>query len=214
MLFFGHIGITTGIIGICQELLTSKVNYNDTANPCPQRKKSTFICTVRDMAKSLDYRFIVLGSLLPDIIDKPIWLFSGSNFQWDGRGYAHSFLFILVLFFAGLMQIIFSKRTWIIYIWAGCVFHLVLDQIWLNPTTIWWPVEGPIQRGITKGWFAALLHDLVSNPYVYAGEILGFTITFYIALRLITKKKVIHFMKTGDLIGITRTRQVSQNSRT
>ena len=204
MLFFGHIGITTGIVKVCQELITA--SKPGSTKPCLESQSVTASSdkrflpdSIREKMRAIDYRFVLLGSLLPDIIDKPVWMFTNSNFQWDGRGYAHTFLFNFVLFIAGLILATRRNKTWLLTISLCSFIHLVFDQMWLNSTTLLWPLLGPIQRGATAGWLSALWHGLISNPYVYVSETLGLIITLYIALRLMVSGRVTHFLKTGHI---------------
>ena len=203
MLLFGHVGITTGLVKICQELVTrsksgSKEACLNSQSSTTQYKKLTLWDNIRNKTRTIDYRFVLIGALLPDIIDKPLWIFTGTNFPWDGRGYAHTFLFSFLLLIGGLILVNRWNKTWLITIAICSFIHLVFDQMWLS-TTLWWPVTGSIERGATEGWVPSLLHGLVSNPYVYISESVGFIITLYISLRLIMSKRVIHFLKTGDI---------------
>jgi membrane-bound metal-dependent hydrolase YbcI (DUF457 family) len=204
MLFFGHIGITTGIVKVCQELIAARKPGN--AEPSLESQSGTkstgkrlLVDNIRDKMRAVDYRFVLLGSLLPDIIDKPVWMFTSSNFQWDGRGYAHTFLFNFVLFVAGLILATRRNKTWLLTISLCSFIHLVLDQMWLNPATLLWPLLGSIQRGATAGWFSTLWHELISDPYVYASETVGFIINLYTGFRLLMRGRVMHFLKTGHI---------------
>ena len=203
MLFFGHIGITTGIVKVCQDVIAassfvSKPRLEPQSGTTPGTKR-LILSSVRVKMRSIDYRSVLLGSLLPDIIDKPAWMFTNSNFLWDGRGYAHTFLFNFSLLIASLVLTTRRNKTWLLTISLCSFIHLVFDQMWLNPTTLWWPLLGPIQRGATAGWFSALWHGLISNPYVYVPETIGFITTLYVALRLMVSGRVMHFLKTGDI---------------
>ena len=204
MLFFGHIGITTGLVKVSQNLVVGRKsgyseNYLKPHYGKAQIRQYILLDGIRNKIKSIDYRFVLIGSLLPDIIDKPMWFFTSNNFAWAGRGYAHTFLFNLLLLIGGLILVTRWSKTWLITI-ALCGFiHLVFDQMWLNTTTLWWPLLGPIPREATVGWLTSMVQGLISNPYVYISETVGFIITLYIALRLIISRRVRHFLKTGDI---------------
>ena len=204
MLFFGHIGITTAVVKVCQELTSGRKSGRSGVSLTHQSgetqiRQHILLDGIRNKIKSIDYRFVVFGSLLPDIIDKPMWLFTSNKLDWAGRGYAHTFLFNFLLLILGLILVTRWNKAWLITI-ALCSFvHLVFDQMWLNPTTLWWPLLGPIPREATVGWLTSLVQGLISNPYVYISEIVGFIITLYIALHLIISGRVRHFLKTGDI---------------
>jgi membrane-bound metal-dependent hydrolase YbcI (DUF457 family) len=204
MLFFGHIGITTGVVKICQELtLGRESNRNEillkSQSGKVQCRQHNPRDNIRDKIAAIDYRFVFLGSLLPDIIDKPMWLFTANNLGWAGRGYAHTFLFSLLLLIGGLILASRWNKTWLITVAVGCFFHLIFDQMWLNPTALWWPLLGPIPREAPAGWLFSLAEGLMSNPYVYISETVGFIITCYIGLRLMISGRVRYFLKTGDI---------------
>ena len=203
MLFFGHIGMTTGVVKLCQELTLGKQSSRHeillkSQSGKVQSRQHNLRANVRDGIESIDYRFILLGSLLPDIIDKPMWLFT-YNLGWAGRGYAHTFLFSFLLLIGGLILATRWNKMWLITIAVGCFIHLLFDQMWLNPTALWWPLLGPILREAPSGWLLSLTEGLMSNPYVYISETVGFIITCYIALRLMISGRVRHFLKTGDI---------------
>ena len=204
MLFFGHIGLTTGIVKVCQNLITSGKFDRDGLSSETQsgelhNQVNSRFNKFQNQMKLIDYRFLLLGSLLPDIIDKPLWLFTGSIFQWDGRGYSHTFLFSFVLLIAGLILALRGNKTQLLTVAAGSFFHLILDAMWQNPTALWWPFLGPILRGPTEGWFSGMWHSLLSNPYDYISETLGFIIILYFAVRLILSRRMKYFLKTGYL---------------
>ena len=204
MLFFGHIGITTGVVKVCQKLTTGRKSVR---SEIPLKLHSAkdlskhFILrgSIYDKIKSIDYRFVLLGSLLPDIIDKPMWLFTSSHFDWAGRGYAHTFLFNFLLLAIGLILVVRWNKTWLVTIALCSFIHLIFDQMWLTPTTLWWPLMGSIPREATVGWVSALTHGLKTNPYVYVSETMGFIITLYLSLRLVIQKREANFLKTGNL---------------
>jgi hypothetical protein len=75
---FGHVGLTT---------LTARVIEKSTNE------------------KRMDYRLVVIGSLLPDLIDKPIGRILFQNRFESGRVFAHTLAFVLVLISIGLYQI-------------------------------------------------------------------------------------------------------------
>ncbi len=204
MLFFGHIGLTIGITKVCQILITSKrpeVADSSLEQQAEVNRSRTgaFLTNIQGKMKFIDYRFLLIGSLLPDIIDKPLWLFANSSLHWDGRGYSHTFLFSFVLLAAGLILAIRWKKAQLLTVAVGSFFHLIFDQMWLNPTALWWPLLGPIPTEVIEGYLAFLWKEFLANPYTYVSESLGFVITLYIALRVIAKKRVGYFLRTGNI---------------
>jgi inner membrane protein len=204
MLFFGHIGLTIGITKVFQNLMTSQRRDLEISSsrfqPSTNRgRKDTLLIGIQKKMRFIDYRFILLGSLLPDIIDKPVWLFTSSSVRWDGRGYSHTFLFSFVLLVIGLVLAARRKKAQLLTISVESFFHLIFDQMWLNPIALWWPLLGTIPREQIPNYLALLWEQFLSDPYTYVSESLGLIILVYISIRIITKKRVRYFLKTGHI---------------
>ena len=86
----------------------------------------------RDTA--IDYRLVVAGALLPDIIDAPL----------GGARVAHS-----LVAGAGLLVVVMLAtrgrrhlRRQLLALPIGVLSHLVLDGMWTRTGTFWWPFIG------------------------------------------------------------------------
>ena len=113
------------------------------ANPHPAAAASAH-------RKRIDYRFVALGALLPDIIDKPLtWLLFPEAFN-DDHIFGHVLLLPLSLLLLGL----FSARRGDarpFLVGAGALAHLLVDPVVLYPRTLFWPLLGlefPDAQGI------------------------------------------------------------------
>ena len=112
----------------------------------------------------IDYRLVLFGAILPDLIDKPL----GYVLGFQTRLWAHTFLFLFAIL---ALSFVPSLRTWRL-VGFGVATHLLLDEIWDLPKVFWYPAYGwtfPAVPFSTDVWFEALLHD----PYVQFGEIAG-----------------------------------------
>ena len=123
--------------------------------------------------------YLLLGSMLPDIIDKPLGeILFGSPAM--GRTFAHAILFLLVLF-AVAYHMHDPRLAWLA---GGVGAHLILDFMWNSPATLLWPLLGPFPPGAnlnTLDYLQALLRGL-SNPMVAVPEMLGLAYLAYFAL--------------------------------
>jgi inner membrane protein len=118
---------------------------------------------------------VALGSMLPDIIDKPLGCFifgSASN----GRIYAHTLLFLMVLMVLAFFN---PKVTWLA---GGVLAHLFLDQMWSSPVILLWPLLGsfPLHDPLSLSGYLELLLIGLKNPGVYIPEILGLAYLLYL----------------------------------
>ena len=170
MLIFGHTGITAGIFQVCDLLMKAPGN-SDEPNPgsrfgiAVREKRLTvyhLLSGMRNQLDLIDYRLILSGSLLPDILDKPLWLFAFSDIFPSGRGYGHTFIFNLVFFICGLI-LIRQGKSWLLVISLSGFIHLLLDRMWSNPVTLWWPLLGQFQRRETIDWIPNILHKLFTD---------------------------------------------------
>ena len=92
-----------------------------------------------------DRRVVILaaiGSLLPDLIDKPLGHIILNGSIDFGRIYAHSGLFLLAIV---VVAIVYhqKKGSWLLMrLAAGVLSHLALDAIWEIPVTLYYPLLG------------------------------------------------------------------------
>lgn len=184
MVFFGHMGITLGAGWVAR------------AAGRPARSSSRLVRTVSD---NLDLRWLVVGSMLPDIIDKPLMLLSPDNVIGSGRTMAHSLAFMIALLLAGLMARN-KARAVLFTLLAGSLGHLALDSMWQLPHTLLWPLLGPDFQRIDVGPLAPhLLRALTTRPLTYVLEAVGFAISLAFGLRLLFRHKIRSFFFTGKV---------------
>jgi len=211
MLLFGHTGITAGVVKAC-DILASMTKPGNSYQPDSSSQLTTVIGRQRlrlhylfdgneGRVGSIDYRVILLGSLLPDIVDKPVWFLVtslASDASLGGRDYTHSLLFNLVLFTGGLVLVRYGK-SWLLIISLSSFMHLILDQMWNVPVVLLWPLLGPLPREETVGWVSGMFQALFSYPEVYIPEIIGLVVVLLFAYRLVMKKSVISFIRDGAI---------------
>jgi inner membrane protein len=122
----------------------------------------------------LDYRWVLLGAILPDLIDKPLGVVLGL----DTRIWGHTFLFLFVVLALSCVPAVRSLRL----VGFGVATHLLLDEMWLESAIALYPLEGwtfPPAEFHPEDWIDALLH----NPLVQFGEITGSLILLAFAWR-------------------------------
>jgi hypothetical protein len=185
MLLLGHIGITLGAAGFLSGVLTAtypkSVKNNDNLELTTRQKwldriRAFLRTTYRwptSFSSKVEFRILLLGAILPDLIDKPL------GFLWldNGRVFCHTLLFFTIITILGLyLHKAFNKMT-LHVIAFGCGIHLLLDEMWLESRTFWWPLFGvsfeKLDSGSIGTWFELIIEGLISNPVVYLGEIFG-----------------------------------------
>lgn len=114
-----------------------------------------------------DYRLVLLGTILPDLIDKPLGLVLGL----DSRLWGHTLLFFVML---ALLDRLPALRG-IGWLGVGVGTHLLLDQIWEAPAVVLWPALGwAFPTGALSVEF--YWYVLLTDPVVQLGEAVGIAI--------------------------------------
>jgi hypothetical protein len=149
-----------------------------------------------------DLAFLALGSMLPDIIDKPLGLVVYGT-PADGRIFSHTLLFLLVL----TALAFYLKDVRLASVSAGVATHLVLDFMWQSPVILFWPLLGNFPKAPKLGvldYMQALLYGL-RNPMVFVPEMLGLLYLLYFAYesRYVIAARWQNMVRTGQNIEAT-----------
>lgn len=126
-----------------------------------------------------DMAFLALGSMLPDLIDKPLGLLAFGT-PAAGRTISHTLLFLLVL----AAVAVYLKDVRVASVFAGVLAHLTLDFMWQSPVILLWPLLGNFPQARELGVFdymQILLHGL-GSPMVWVPEVLGLTYLIFYAI--------------------------------
>lgn len=140
--------------------------------------------------RRIDYRYALAGSVLSDLIDKPLVLLLFGSIEY-GRFIGHTLIFLLFWLLVGL------KNKKYLLAAGGVAIHLILDEAWTFSETLFWPVSGKFTQYANSGeWLASLF-----QPYHIAGEIAGAAILLLIAWRhkLYMMDNIRKFLSTGKM---------------
>ena len=188
MLFFAHIGITLGA-GLAATEAWRRVRRRTPApNASPfftQARLSlgngTPSLTSRPVSSPsykqglLTLAACVIGSLLPDIIDKPLGHFLVPGFfGYNGRIMAHTLVFLLLVLSVGLSLYPRRLGVLVLILAYGDAVHLVLDQMWQTPQTLLWPLLGwSFPRTTEYPWLGTMWNEYFHDPSAYGPELIG-----------------------------------------
>ena len=83
---------------------------------------------------AFDYRMVVVGALLPDLVDAP----------FGGARWAHTLLGAVVVLTAVMLATRGRRhvRRSLLAVPIGMFAHLVADGMWARTETFWWPAFG------------------------------------------------------------------------
>ncbi len=205
MLLFAHTGITLGagmlLTGLTAGHFTRVVTrplQSPLASQEPDRHEGNGTPWVGSLSRYVDLRLLLIGSLLPDIIDKPIGTFFFRETFSNGRIFSHSLLFLAIISFIGLYLYKHRRKTWLLVLSFGTFVHLILDQMWRTPHTLLWPVYGfTFEKGDISDWILGLIHTLRTDPAVYVPELLGLAILVWFIWSLVRRRRVTDFLRFG-----------------
>ncbi len=144
---------------------------------------------------AVDFRLVLLGSVLPDLVDKPI----GIVLHLEARLWAHSLIFLAGIFLASLAPRLRGLR----WVGFGDAVHLLVDLIWQEPMVALWPFLGiafPAESGPQNLDF--FLQVLFTDRYVQVGEIVGGLILLTTAwyYHLFSWTRFRQFLRDGRLV--------------
>ncbi|MFZ2470503.1 MAG: metal-dependent hydrolase [Methanothrix sp.] len=114
--------------------------------------------------------FLALGSMLPDIIDKPLGLIVFGSPSM-GRIFAHTLLFLMLL----SALCFYSRDIRLFSLTWGVLVHLTLDFMWNSPETFLWPLLGPFPSAplLDTTSYLQLLFSGLKNPGILIPETAG-----------------------------------------
>lgn len=184
MLILGHAGITLG----AATLIAGAVNSRQT----------TKISWLASLSRYIDIRLLLVGSLLPDIIDKPVGQYFFRETFNNGRIFSHTLLFLVLLSAVGFYLYKRHRQVWMLTLAAGTLMHLILDEMWNIPATLFWPLMGSTFVTVElTGWVSNIFRALLSDPTVYIPEAVGLAILVWSGLTLARRRKIGIFVRYG-----------------
>ena len=149
--------------------------------------------------RRVDYRFILIGAVLPDLIDAvtcPFYDCAG------GRGVAHSLLADVAVTVLIIVALRGETRLSVFGLGVGWLLHLVADGMWDVPTTFFWPAAGArFGRSAAEPYSWDLFTDPLAHSWVWAGELAGLALLawFWIAFSLGDRDRRARFFRDGHL---------------
>ncbi len=205
MLVLAHAGITLGTAALLNEAVSKSRHRASPSkvllapNPTSKHGASWFI----SLGNHIDIRLLLLGSLLPDIIDKPIGQFFFLDIFSSGRIFCHTLLFLLVISLVGLYLYKRKQKTWLLPLSFGIFMHLILDQMWLNPQTLLWPLYGfAFPKANLSHWLGDTFVTLLTEPSIYIPEIIGALVLGIFFWQLIRLRALNNFIMKGTILAV------------
>ena len=211
MLIFGHTGITLGAAVLLNRALTrsqalpraNELRGQPRLSPGipPQTRPSGGIVSwFTSLGNRIDIRLLLVGSLLPDIIDKPVGQFFLRDIFSNGRIFCHTLLFLILITLGGLYLYWSRNKTWLLVLSFGTFTHLILDLMWLTPRTLLWPLYGfSFERIDLTFWIQDMFHALLTNPTVGIPDLVGAVVVIWFLWLLVRRGNLYAFIRNGQV---------------
>jgi len=210
LLVFGHAGITLGAVTLLNGLATGAISKRKIAYPeiepdvnASEKSTSGWLTSwFARLGQRWDIRILLVGSLLPDIIDKPLGQVVFGESLSSGRIFFHTLLFTILMALGGFFLRYRTGRTWLLVLSVGVFAHLILDGMWrqeLLPTLLW-PLYGlEFPRADLTDWVGNIWYELLHNPAVYIPEIIGAAVIILFLWVLLRNGQLVNLIRHGRL---------------
>ena len=151
--------------------------------------------------QKIDYRFILMGAVLPDLLDGffGLFIFQGPS----GRWIAHSLFTDIAVTVAIILFLRGETRQRWFGIGVGWLLHLVCDGMWDAPKTFFWPVAGTrFSTSPREPYTWDLFVHPLTHWTTWAGELVGLGLLawFWVGFRFGEPDRRRRFLRNGYLI--------------
>ena len=205
MLVFGHLGLTLGAGLVASSLITltrhnkyDNTNFSVDSLPAKTSVINKINRQFSTLARYVDIRLLLVGAILPDLLDKPLGHYVLPAPFDGGRIFGHTLLFLLFITLAAIYVHIRYRKTYLYTVSFGVLMHLITDEMWLSHETLLWPIFGvAFESSGMEDWLSNVFHVLFTYPSVYIPEAIGLFVISWFSIQLILRKNVTTFLKHG-----------------
>ena len=211
MILLGHVGITLGTAALLNIAITKTAPHwaaghlepspqIDTSQSSPVNRIASWIIS---LGNKIDIRLLFIGSLLPDIIDKPVGQYFFRETFSNGRIFAHTLLFLILITLAGVFVYRRHRKNWLLTLSFGTFTHLIFDQMWRMPQTLLWPLFGfTFPKFSLTNWVPNIFQLLLTDPATYVPELVGGAILILFVWVLLSNRRLFAFIRRGRVFGV------------
>lgn len=151
-----------------------------------------------------DLRWLVAGTMAPDLVDLPIGTLIWAETFSSGEVYAHS---LMVTMAVGIALLLLTRRGSrarrnLMVVMVGWLIHLLADGIWLEQRVFWWPFGGWSFPSQDLPFWPGAWTRAGSDPWRWLAEGIGLVYLWVVWRRteLGSPPKLRRFFRTGQLI--------------
>ena len=125
--------------------------------------------------------FCVIGSVLPDIVDKLLGHTIFSANLDNGRIFFHSIGMVLLFIITGLIIWKYYRSFAFLAVGIGMLIHQITDMMWTSPVSWYYPLLGPYPVDYSPDYFQqAILAELTSvTEWIFFAAIVVVSFVLY-----------------------------------
>jgi hypothetical protein len=155
----------------------------------------------------VDFRAVIVGAMLPDLIDKPLGLWIAPDLvDHSLRSIAHGLLFGLLILVVGGLVLVTRRSPRAMLLAIASSGHLALDRMWSNPTILLWPLMGwefAAEYPSIGEWASGHLTNLLTF-FTDFPELLGFLAIVGFTAHILRSGNLRRFIATGAAVSPKR----------
>lgn len=107
---------------------------------------------------------VAFGSILPDLIDKPLGHIVFAETIGYGRIIGHSLIFLVIILILAFFQWKYRGSIICFGLGIGVLLHQMLDSMWEIPKTWYFPLYGPFPMGDYHAYFYSSFWRELASP--------------------------------------------------
>jgi membrane-bound metal-dependent hydrolase YbcI (DUF457 family) len=135
--------------------------------------------------------FCSLGSVLPDIVDKPLGHIVLTSVLDNGKIYFHSLIIFLLFFMTGILVWKYYRSHSFLYVALGIIIHQLVDLMWKRPVNWYYPFLGRYQVEVHQNYVVQVIITELTSPTEWIFFIGILVILLVAAIRIYQKKPAV-----------------------
>lgn len=136
--------------------------------------------------------FSALGSVLPDIVDKPLGHLVLNSVLDNGKIYFHSLIIVLLFTAAGIFVWRYYHSNSFLCVAFGMIIHQLVDFMWNKPVNWYYPFFGPYQTEVHRDYVLSVVVSELSSPTEWVFFIAIFIIVLVAGIRIYQNQPAVH----------------------
>ena len=107
--------------------------------------------------------FCALGSVLPDLVDKPLGHIILNSALDNGKIYFHSLIILIFLFVTAIFVWKYYRSLSFVFVSLGVLSHQLVDIMWIRPKNWFYPFLGPYQNEVHPDYLRQVIIREISS---------------------------------------------------